>query len=256
MSFKYFWYYTEKAAAEHIDAGFELFSKGHLIWLLMLAVGALILVPFYMRSGSRKQLNIRRIFALSLAISEVIKDIILVAAGASIVAYLPLHLCGYAIAFVLADAYLPKQKYTGQLLAYAFGPGALSALLFCSWTILPLFWNFMTAYSFLFHGALFTYFIMRMADGEIVPDYKGIWLSIITMAALAVPAYLVDMNTGYNYMFIYSVQRNSPLELAWDIFGVRWGRPGYVAGAFLLVLVIFHALYLIYRLVGLRKRKR
>ena len=97
---------------------------------------------------------------------------------------------------------------------------------------------------------------MRLANGEIRPDYKGLWISVLTMAALAVPAYLVDMKTGYNYMFIYEVQRNSPLEIAWEIFGTRFGKPGYVVGAVILVTVIFHALYLIYGILGFRRRKK
>ena len=254
MSFEYFWLYTEKAVAEKTNVGFDLYSKGHLIWLLIIAIGIAIMMPIYLKASPAKQLKIRKIFALTLLISEIIKDIIIVIIGAPITAYLPLHLCGYAIFFLLADAFLPKQKVTGQLIAYAFGPGALAALLFCSWTVLPLFWNFMTIHSFLFHGVIVCYLLMRLADGEIKPDYKGLWISVITMAALAVPAYLVDMKTGYYYMFIYEVQRNSPLEIAWEIFGTRFGKPGYVFGAVLLVTVIFHALYLIYGIFRRKKR--
>lgn len=253
MSFDNFWLYTEKATGEKLDVGFDLYSTGHLIWLLIIAIGIAIMIPIYLKGSEERQTKIKKIFALILLISEIIKDIIVMVIGAPIAAYLPLHLCGYAIFFLLADAFLPNQKVTGQLISYAFGPGALAALLFCSWTMLPLFWNFMTIHSFVFHWAIVTYLLMRLMDGEIKPNYKGVWITLITMAALAVPAYLVDMKTGYNYMFIYEVQRNSPLEPVWDIFGVRWGKPGYVVGAFLLVLVIFHALYLIYGIF--RKRK-
>ena len=256
MSFDNFWLYTEKAIEEHLNVGFELYSKGHLIWLLALAVASLIVVPVYLRAPRSRQAKIKKIFALGLLISEIIKDCIIIAVGAPISAYLPLHLCGYAIFFLLIDAFCPKQKITGQLIAYAFGPGALSALLFCSWTLLPLFWNFITIHSFVFHWAIVTYLIMQLANGEIRPDYKGLWISVLMMAVLAVPAYLVDMATGYNYMFIYEVQRNSPLEIAWEIFGTRFGKPGYVVGAMLLVIVIFHALYLIYGILGFRRRKR
>ena len=256
MSFDYFWLYVEKAWEEHTDVGFELFSKGHLIWLLMLTIGLLIAVISYVRGSSSKQNKMRKCFALGLLIAEILKDIILLIIGAPISAYLPLHLCGYAIFFILLDAFLPRQKLTGQMMAYAFGPGAVAALLFCNWTSLPLFWNYLSLHSFVFHGAIVTYAVMRIANGEIRPDYKGLWITVITMAALAVPAYLVDMKTGYNYMFIYTVQRDSPLEIAWEIFGTRWGKPGYVFGALLLVIVIFHALYLIYGIMGLRRRNK
>ncbi|MBQ1401438.1 MAG: YwaF family protein [Firmicutes bacterium] len=253
MSFDNFWLYTEKAVAEHTNVGFDLYSKGHLIWLLIIAIGIAIMMPVYLKSSHARQAKIKKVFALILLISEIIKDIIIVVIGAPLDAYLPLHLCGYAIFFLLADAFLPKQKITGQLIAYAFGPGALAALLFCSWTVLPLFWNFMTIHSFLFHGVIVCYLLMRLANGEIRPDYKGLWISVLTMGLLAVPAYLVDMKTGYNYMFIYEVQRNSPLEIAWEIFGTRFGKPGYVVGAILLVAIIFHVLYLIY---GIFRRKK
>lgn len=253
MSFDNFWLYTEKATGEKLDVGFDLYSTGHLIWLLIIAIGIAIMIPIYLKGSEERQTKIKKIFALILLISEIIKDIIVMVIGAPIAAYLPLHLCGYAIFFLLADAFLPNQKVTGQLISYAFGPGALAALLFCSWTMLPLFWNFMTIHSFLFHGVIVCYLLMRLLNGEIKPSYKGLWITVGTMAALAVPAYIVDMITGYNYMFIYEVQRNSPLEIAWEIFGTRFGKPGYVFGAILLVTIIFHVLYLIYGIF--RKRK-
>jgi hypothetical protein len=132
MSFENFWLYTEKALEENYDVGFELYSKGHLLWLLALAIGALIIIPVYLRGSHKKQEKMRKFFAAFLLVTEIIKDIIVVVIGAPITAYLPLHLCGYAIFFLLIDAYFPKQKITGQLVAYAFGPGALAALLFCA----------------------------------------------------------------------------------------------------------------------------
>ena len=256
MSFENFWVYTEQVFSEHMDIGFEPFSKGHLIWLSVLAIAMLAVVAVYKRSSDKTQAGIRKAFGLGLLIMETVKDIIIVAVGAPLSAYLPLHLCGYALFFVLIDAFAPKQKVTGQLMAYAFGPGALSALLFPGWAMLPLFWNFLTIHSFIFHWGIVTYTVMRLAAGEIRPDHKGIWMSFFTMAILAVPAYLVDMKYGYNYMFIYKVQRNSPLEIAWNILGTRFGRPGYIAGEMILVIVIFYALYLIYGICGCRRRKR
>ena len=163
MSFDNFWLYTEKALAERPGVGFELYSKGHLIWLLALAIASIIVIPIYLRASDRKQLKIRKIFACGLAISEIVKDIIIVIIGAPLLGYLPLHLCGYAIFFLLADAYLPKQKITGQMIAYAFGPGALMALLFCSWTMLPLFWNLRVPGIFGYNQAVATAFVAPTA---------------------------------------------------------------------------------------------
>jgi len=169
VSFDHFWLYTEKAAADNTDVGFTLFSGGHLVWLAAMAALMIIVVRLYLGSSPGRRIGIRRLLALYLLVTEIVKDVIIVAVGAPLSAYLPLHLCGYAIFFLLIDAFLPEQKTTGQMIAYAFGPGALMALLFCSWTSLPLFWNFMTIHSFLFHAVILAYMIMRLAAGEIVP---------------------------------------------------------------------------------------
>ena len=61
----------------------------------------------------------------------------------------------------------------GQMFAFAFFPGALAALLFCNWTCYP-FWNFMNIHSFVFHGWIVCYFVMRYRGGEIRPHYRGL----------------------------------------------------------------------------------
>ena len=255
MNLDYFWYYTERVEEEGLNIGFDLYSKGHLIWLLVLAVAAIVLIVAYLRSGDRKREKIRKIIAWGLFIGEVIKNVILAIAGADLLNYLPLHLCGYTIFFSLMDVYFKKQNITSQMMSYALGPGALCALLFCSWTALPIAFNYMSAFSFVFHWAIVTYVIMRLAAGEFRPSYKGIWITCIVLVILAIPTYLVDMATDLNYMFIYKVQQNSPLVFIWNIFGTRFGQVGYLSGYALLAIVVFHALYLLYTILGFTRRK-
>ena len=256
MNFDYFWYYTERVEREGLHIGFNLYEKGHLTWLLVLAAAAIIVIAVYLRANDKKRGKIRKVMAWSLLIGEIVKDVILVTAGARLIDYLPLHLCGYTIFFMLADVYLKKQKITEQLMVYALGPGALCALLFCSWTALPVFGNFMTCFSFLFHWVIVTYVIMRLASGGYRPTYKGIWITLLTLAILAVPTYLVDRATDLNYMFIYKVQQNSPLVFIWNIFGTKFGQPGYLVGYALLAIVVFHALYLLYTILGFTKNRK
>ncbi len=255
MNFDHFFYYTEKVQEEGLNIGFDLYGRGHLIWLLCLASAAILLTALYLRANDRKRAKIRKVMAWSIFIGEIIKDVVLVLAGADLIDYLPLHLCGYAIFFMLADVYLTKQKITGQLMCFALGPGALCALLFCSWTSLPVAANFLSCFSFIYHWAIVSYVIMRLTAGEYRPSYAGIWISALTLVSLAVPTYLVDMATDLNYMFIYKVQPNSPLVFIWNTFGTRFGQPGYLAGYALLALVVFHALYLVYTVLGCTGKK-
>ncbi len=255
MNFDYFWYYTEKVQEEGLDIGFDLYSKGHLIWLLCLAVAAILVIAFYLRANDKKRARTRKAFAWFLFIGEIVKNIILLIAGADLINYLPLHLCGFTIFFTMADVYLKKNRITSQLMSYALGPGALCALLFCSWTALPVAMNYMSIFSFVFHGAIVTYVLMRLVAGEYRPTYGGIWIASITLIILAIPTYFVDMITDLNYMFIYKVQQNSPLVFIWNIFGTRFGQPGYLVGYALLALSVFHALFLLYTVLGFTKKK-
>ena len=115
--------------------------------------------------------------------------------------------------------------------------------------------DILSAFSFVFHWAIVTYVIMRLAAGEFRPSYKGIWITCIVLVILAIPTYLVDMATDLNYMFIYKVQQNSPLVFIWNIFGTRFGQVGYLSGYALLAIVVFHALYLLYTILGFTRRK-
>ena len=42
----------------------------------------------------------------------------------------------------------------------------------------------------------------------------------------------------------------------WNIFGTRFGQAGYLAGVVLLVVVIFHILYLVYMVMDKIKTRK
>lgn len=254
MDFTYFFLHTEKAISENLDVGFEHFSPEHLIWLLATSLAAYFIAKVYKASNKTKRSRIKKILALYLLISEIAKDALVLIVGANIMDYLPLHLCSFAIAGLMADAYIPNQKITGQLIAYAFAPGATAALLFSNWTVLPVFLNIFSIQSFIFHGVIVIYFVMKFASGEIDLCYSGIWKSLAMMITVAIPVLLFDMMTDRNYLFIYKVQENSPLEFIWDIFGTKYGLPGYLAGYLALAIVVLHICFLFYRSISVRRR--
>lgn len=274
MTLQYFWTNKVEIAEQGLEIGFRLYSAGHLIWLAAIVIASILISNFYKkldghgsvkirsnavlspgnrRIGSERQRNMRKIFAVLLAVSEVVKDLILYFTGFWHAEYLPFHMCGLAIFVLLADAFLEHQKLTGQMIAYAFMPGAAAALLFCNWTEYP-FLNFMNIHSFVFHGWIVFYLVMRYRNGEIQPDYKGLWKTVGIVFLLIIPLFCFNKRFETNFMFLNEASEGSPLIPIWNLLWPKFGYPGYIAGGIVLVIVVLHGMYLLYSLLG-RKAK-
>ncbi len=253
-----FFIYEALILEQQLDiTGFKLYSPGHLIWLAAIIIAAAIASTGYRRLSSLKKDRTRKFFALAILISEICKDLVLFVVGAPMIKYLPLHLCSYAIICMLAEAFCRRREWrdlAGQMMAYAFFPGAVAALLFCNWTIYP-FFTFMNIFSFVFHGWIVIYFVMLYRAGEIRPDYKGLWKTALVIGIIAVPVYIFNHIFGTNYLFINEAQEGSPLVAVWDIFGTRFGQAGYLAGVVILVVIVFHILYFVYMMLDKIRRK-
>ena len=254
MNFEYFFLYTQQIKEQGLDIGFELYSVGHLIWLAAMLLVGIWLSNWYKKEDLERQSKVRKVFAVVLAVSEIVKNIVIVIIGAPIIEYLPFHLCSFAIFGLLFDAYGNKRHITTQMIAFAFFPGATAALLFCNWTHYP-FFNFMNIHSFVFHGWICFYFLMIYRNGEVKIEYKGIWNTIKVIGAVAPFVFIFNLFTGQNYLFLNEASPGSPLVPVWDIFGTRFGLPGYVFGCVLLVLVVFHLLYVVYKCIDKVKNK-
>lgn len=253
MNLNYFFINSITIQEQGLDIGFELYCPGHILWLAAIGAAAGAAAHYYRKMNSGQRLKTKKFFAVALLLFEVIKDIMLVIMGVSLKGYLPLHLCGLAIFDILYDAFGKNRHISVRLLAYAFMPGALSALLFCNWTEYP-FFNFMCIHSFVFHGWILIYFAMLYAAGEIWTDYKGLWQTAGIIAVLAVPIYILNNIIDENYLFLSEASEGSPLVFLWDVFGVRFGQPGYVISFGVLAVAVFHVLYAVYRLMQ-NKRK-
>lgn len=244
---EYFFYY-KKIIEEKLlfDIGFELYCPKHLIWLAAIVMACVFFSNWYKKLPELNRSKTKKVFAVVLFVSEILKDLVLWIAGAPMIEYLPLHLCSFAIFGMLADAYGKHQNITGQMMAYAFFPGAISALLFCNWTELP-FLNYLNIHSFAFHGWIVIYFVMLYRAGEIKPIYSGVWKTVSVLLPLAVPVCIFNLIFEQNYLFLNEASEGSPLVPVWNIFGTRFGLPGYIFGVILLVVVAFHILYVVYR---------
>ena len=142
MNFEYFFIYTALIEERQLDIGFDLYCPGHLIWLCATLIACILISNWYKKKDAQQKTKIKKIFAVALLVSEILKDTWIIIVGAPFIEYLPLHLCSFAIFGLLFDAFGKRQDITGQMIAYAFFPGATSALLFCNWTEYP-FMNYM-----------------------------------------------------------------------------------------------------------------
>ena len=253
MNLNYFFINSINIQEQGLDIGFELYCPGHLLWLAAIAAAAGAAAYYYRKMNSGQRLKTKRFFAVALLLFEAIKDLVLVIMGISLKGYLPLHLCGLAIFNMLYDAFGKNRHISAQLLAYAFMPGAVSALLFCNWTEYPLF-SFMCIHSFVFHGWILIYFVMLYAAGEIRTDYKGLWQTAEILVVIAIPIYILNNVIGENYLFLSEASEGSPLVFLWNVFGVRFGRPGYVISFAVLAVAVFHVLYAVYGLMENRRK--
>lgn len=257
MTLKYFFWHNSDLAELNQETGFDLYSMGHLIWLVAIAAATWYFSGIYKKQDSIHRKQIKRFFAIFLLAIEVLKDIYLCLTGNFSAEYLPFHLCSIAIFVILIDAFIEKQQISRQLIAYAFMPGAVSALLFCNWTEYP-FLNYMNIHSFIFHGWIVCYMVMIYRGKELGPIYKGIWQTALFIGVTAPPLFLFNSIFGTNFMFLNVASEGSPLVPLWNLFGEEYGYPGYLTAYAILAVAVFHVLWLFYFLMekGLAKGEK
>ena len=200
------------------DVGFGLFTAGHFIWLaasFLLIVG---IARLYGRGEERRRGDLRKLIALVLILSEIIKVCIIALTGAPNRYYLPLELCILAEYVILFDAFWPRRKLPGWLLAYSLAPAAVLALLFPTAANYPVI-HFFTIHQFLIHALIAAYFIMRFRAGEIDTGYGGLWAEIGVLVLIVAVIDRLDAATGTNYMFLMDTEGNPPLGAFWDMTG-------------------------------------
>ena len=116
-------------------------------------------------------------------------------------------------------------------------PGTLAALLFPSWTELPLA-NFMHLHSFTVHILLILYPIVLTVNGVIRPQVKGIPKSLLLLALMAGFALVVNLLCDTNFMFLMSASKGNPLYFFKQMWGSHlWGFPVIISGVMILLYV-------------------
>lgn len=238
-------YFLDTTETVPEGVGFPQFGALHLVWLTIFAV-LVVGNYFWYRRLSEKGRKIWKLSCAGLLIAdEVFKVVMLVIGGRYRASYLPLHLCSINIFLITIHAIKPYKLLGGYL--YTVGiPGAMAALLFPSWTALPL-GNFMHIHSFTVHMLLAGYPIVLAAAGELAPSVKKLHQYLLLLVAMAIPIYGVNLLLDTNFMFLMSADPGNPLYLFEQLWGSHLlGFPVIIAA----VLVVMYV-----PLVILRKRK-
>lgn len=176
----------------------------------------------------------RYLYAGLLLLDEAIKIAGLAAFGNYEVSYLPLHLCSINIILIAVHVLKPS-KTLGNFLYSICIPAAIAALLFPTWTKLPLL-NFMHIHSFTVHILLATSPIMLTAGGDIRPTAKELPKSLLLLMGLALPVYVVNLRCDTNFMFLMEADKGNPLYWFEEMWGSHFlGFPIIMAGVFLVM---------------------
>lgn len=227
--------------------GFSTFGIKHLIWLLAITVMCVAAIFIYRKFNEQKRNTMRIVVGSIIVWFEIIKDMVAACVGDLDADHLPLHLCGINVLLVGFD--LLKQTKTVRNFLYYFSiPGALLALFFPNWTVLPC-WNFFNIHSFLIHGLLVLYPLMLVASGELTPSIKMMPKCILLLVAMAIPIYFVNLACDTNFMFLMEPETGNPLGLFEKYLGSHlWGFP-------ILLPVVMFIMYIPIFLISKSKKK-
>ena len=226
---KYFFETTETIVE---GVGFSLFGNLHLLWLGAMIVCLLTNLFGYRRLNDFGRSRWRKIIAWLLIADELFKMVILICSEHYGFSYLPFHLCSINIFLIAIHAYKPSQILDNFLYTVCI-PGALAALLFPSWTSLPV-TSGMHIHSFTVHILLLLYPTVLTLGGDLKPDIKQLPKSMGLLLLMAIPIYGLNLLLDTNFMFLMSADPGNPLY----VFETLWGNhllgfPVIIAGVLL-----------------------
>ena len=238
---KYFFETTDTIGS---NLGFSLFDGLHIGWLAAFVVITLTNCILYRKLTVKGRQNWRRTVAWMLIADELFKMAILIIPGNYSAGYLPLHLCSINIFIIAIHAYRPSLALDGFLYTVCI-PGALAALLFPTWTSLPI-TSGMHLHSFTVHILLALYPITLAVGGDIKPDVKLLPKILGLLVLMAIPIYGINLLLDTNFMFLMSADPGNPLYFFETLWGNHLlGFPVIIAGV---LLVMYCPIVLIQKL--------
>lgn len=227
-------YFLETTETMQKGLGFQHFDALHLAWLAIFVITVILSIHYYRNASQTKRAKWRKMIAVLLILDELWKMVFLFAGGNYQFSYLPLHLCSINIFVIAYHAWRPNRLLDSILYTVCI-PGAMAALLFPSWTKLPLL-NFMHLHSFTVHILLALYPIVLTAAHEIHPKLSDIPKCVGILVGAAIPIYLINLLLGTNFMFLMKADANNPLYFFKQTMGSHlWGFP-IIISAILVVM--------------------
>jgi len=238
-------YYFDTVETVEAGVGFTLFGGLHLTWLAICALILMLNCILYRKLEQTGRKHWRFLIAGLLIADEVYKMALLTCGGGYTLDYLPLHLCSINI-FIIAIHTFKQSKILDNFLYTICIPGAISALLFPSWSSLPL-TSGMHQHSFTVHILLAMYPFVLAVNGDIKPELKGLAKSLGLLVLMAIPICGVNFWLDTNYMFLMYAEPGNPLYLFEQMWGSHLlGFPVIIVGVLLVMygpLVIFQKLH-------------
>ncbi len=244
---EYFWY-TEEIIPEGL--GFSLYDSFHLSWLAFALAVIVLGSLLYRKLGRGGRSVFRKTVAVLLIADESFKLIPMLILGTFHVKYLPFHLCSINLFLIAYHAWKPNRTIDNFLYTVCI-PGAVAAMLFCSWTEMPPL-NYMLIHSFTVHTLLILYPVMLTAAGEIKPELREVPKMLLLLCGLGCVALILNlMWEGTNFMFLMEADKGNPLEMFEKMWGDhRLGFPILIA----LVIAIMHGPIVIKNKLKMRKK--
>lgn len=204
--------------------GFTTFGTTHLLWLLAFSLIAAAAIIVYRKLDKKNRNTMRIILGGTVFLMEMVKNTVAAAIGDFGIGHLPFHLCGISVVLITFDIIKPT-KIVRYFLYYLGIPGALLALSFPNWTVLPCL-NFFNIHSFTIHMMLVIYPVVLVAGGEFSPDIKAMFKCVLLLICLAIPIYFINLLCDTNFMFLMDPETGNPLELFEKYLGSHlWGFP-------------------------------
>lgn len=239
-------YFLETSDTIGDGLGFQHFGPIHLCWLAAAAVIIAANCILYRKLSPAGQDRWKKVSALLIIANELFKHTMLLIGGNFTPSYLPLHLCSINIFLIAIHAWHPTEMLSNFLFTVCI-PGAMAALLFPSWTKLPVL-NFMHLHSSTIHIQLVMYPMVLAVSGVLKPSARGIPKCLGLLVLLAGVALVANLVFDTNFMFLMEAEKGNPLYAFEQIFG------SHLVGFPILITAVLVVMYVPMELY--RKQKR
>ena len=234
-------YFLETSDTISEGLGFSLFGTVHLNWLVIAAVLITANCLLYRKLKPEGRIRWNKTVALLIIANELFKHTMLIIGGNFLPDYLPLHLCSINIFLIAIHAWRPTVMLSNFLYTVCI-PGAIAALLFPSWTKLPVA-NFMHLHSTTIHIMLVMYPMVLSVNGVLTPSARGIPKCLGLLLVMAGVALVANLAFDTNFMFLMEAEPGNPLYVFEQLFGSHLIGFPILITAVLLVMYVPLELY-------------